>query len=79
MARTACSATAHEASRQRPIKATLPNIVTFNAAFAASHTADSIVKVLTHGKSTDMPSFKGKLTPQQMMTVAKYVLALASK
>lgn len=63
----------------KTIKATLPNIVTFNAAFAASHTADSIVKILTHGKSTDMPSFKGKLTPQQMTTVAKYVLALASK
>ncbi len=61
------------------IKATFPKIPTFDSAFSASHTQDSIVKVLTHGKSTDMPSFSGKLTPAEMATVAKYVRGLASK
>ncbi len=61
------------------IKATFPKIPTFDSAFSASHTQDSIVKVLTHGKSTDMPSFNGKLTPVEMATIAKYVRGLASK
>lgn len=61
----------------KSIKAAFPAIPTFNAAFAGSHTPDSIATVLTHGKSTDMPSFKGKLTHDQMMAVAGYVKTLA--
>jgi mono/diheme cytochrome c family protein len=37
------------------------------------------VKILTRGKSDVMLSFKGKLTPEQMGIVAKYVRSLASK
>jgi mono/diheme cytochrome c family protein len=63
----------------RDMKAALPKVATFNAAFIASRTDDSIVKVLTRGKNDDMPSFKGKLTTTQMAIIAKYVRVLASK
>jgi mono/diheme cytochrome c family protein len=63
----------------RDMKAALPKVATFNAAFIASRTDDSITKVLTRGKNDDMPSFKGKLTTTQMAIIAKYVRVLASK
>lgn len=56
-----------------------PEIPTFNSAFLASHTPDSIVKVLTHGKGKNMPSFKGRLTSDQMSSLATYVRGLATK
>jgi mono/diheme cytochrome c family protein len=55
-------------------------IVGFDAAFLEKHTEDSIVVILTKGgKSEDMESFKGKLTPAEMKAVAKYVRELAGK
>ena len=55
------------------------NLATFDAAFVASHSADSIVKILTKGKNEDMKSFKDKLTPAQMADVAAYVRDLSAK
>jgi len=54
-------------------------IATFDSTFVASHSADSIVKVLTKGKNEDMKSFKDKLTPDEMLEVAKYVRELQVK
>ena len=54
-------------------------IATFDSAFVAQHSQDSIVKVLTKGKNEDMKSFKEKLTPEQMVEVAKYVRELQVK
>lgn len=55
-------------------------IPTFDAAFIATYSDDSIVKVLTHGgKTEDMKSFKDKLTPEQMLSIAKYVRQLGSR
>lgn len=62
----------------KAMKEKFPKIATFDATFASTHSADSIVKVLTHGKNEDMKSFKDKLTPPQMQDVAKYVLGLAA-
>jgi mono/diheme cytochrome c family protein len=63
----------------KAMKSAFPKIPAFDAAFIASRTDDSIVKILTRGKSDVMLSFKGKLTPEQMGIVAKYVRSLASK
>ena len=63
----------------KTMKAKFPKIATFDAAFIASRSDDSVVKVLTRGKNEDMVSFKDKLTPEQMMIVAKYVRVLGSK
>ena len=56
-----------------------PKIATFDAAFVAKHSEDSIVVILNKGKGEDMKSFKGKMKPEEMEAVAKYVHALASK
>ena len=63
----------------KSMKAAFPKVATFDAAFIASRTDDSIVKVITRGKNDVMPSFRSKLTQQQMTTIAKYVRGLASK
>ena len=57
----------------KTMKEKYPKIATFNAAFVASRTDDSVVKILTRGKGEDMKSFKDKMTPEEMMAVAKYV------
>ena len=54
-------------------------IAKFDAAFMAKRSEDSVVKVLTKGKSEDMKSFKDKLKPDEMAAVAKYVHELAAK
>lgn len=59
------------------MRSVYPTIPTFNAAFLAARTPDSIVKVLSHGKK-DMPSFKGVLTAPEMMSVATYVHGLGA-
>ena len=59
------------------MKAQYPKIATFNAAFIAKHTQDSIVTIMTRGKGEDMKSFKAKLTPAEMAAVAGYVHDLA--
>ena len=63
----------------KAMKEKFPKIATFNAEFLASHSQDSIVKVLTNGKNEDMKSFKDKLKPDEMKAVAAYVHDLASK
>jgi mono/diheme cytochrome c family protein len=65
-----------------PTKATkkkYPKVVAFDTAFFASHTQDSVVKILTRGKSEDMLSFKMKMNPEEMAAVARYVRELASR
>jgi mono/diheme cytochrome c family protein len=54
-------------------------IATFNAAFMRKRTLDSLVKILTKGKGRNMRSFKGKLSPDEMLAVAAYVRELAEK
>jgi len=61
------------------MKNKFPKIVTFDAKFIATRSDDSVVKVLTKGKSEDMVSFKDKMTPAEMAAVARYVRELASK
>ena len=63
----------------KAMKEKFPKIATFDAAFIAKHSQDSIVTILTKGKNEDMKSFKGKLTPDQMVIVAKYVQELATR
>ena len=63
----------------KTMKQQFPKIATFDAAFIAKHTEDSIVTILTKGKGEDMKPFKGKLTPVEMGAVAKYVHELASR
>jgi mono/diheme cytochrome c family protein len=63
----------------KAMKEQFPKIATFDAAFIAKHSNDSIVTVLTKGKGEDMKPFKGKLTPAEMVAVAKYVHELAEK
>ena len=61
----------------KSMKERFAKIATFDAAFIAKHTEDSIVTVLTKGKGDDMKPFKGKLSPAEMAAVAKYVHELA--
>jgi len=56
-----------------------PKIYTFDAAFVAARSDDSVVKILTKGKNEDMVSFKDKLKPDEMLAIAKYVRELGSK
>jgi mono/diheme cytochrome c family protein len=63
----------------KTMKAKYEKIATFDAAFIASRSDDSVVKILTKGKGEDMKSFKEKLTPDEMQAVAKYVRELGSK
>jgi mono/diheme cytochrome c family protein len=55
------------------MQAKFPKIDTFDAAFFAAHSQDSIVTVLRNGKGQDMKSFRDKLTPEQMRAVAAYM------
>jgi mono/diheme cytochrome c family protein len=65
-------------SPPQAMKKKYPKVVSFDAKFVASHTEDSVVTILTRGKSEDMVSFKMKLSPEEMATVAKYVRELGS-
>ena len=49
------------------------NMPTFDAAFFANRSQDSIVAVLNRGVGKDMKSFKSKLSPEEIAAVAKYV------
>ena len=60
----------------KTMQAKFPKIVTFDAAFFAKHSDDSVVTVLTKGKNEDMKSFKDKLTHAQMVAVAAYIRTL---
>ena len=48
-------------------------IPTFDAAFFAGRSVDSIMAVLDHGAGKNMKSFKGKLSPAEITAVATYV------
>jgi mono/diheme cytochrome c family protein len=63
----------------KTMKEKFPKIATFDSAFIAAHSADSIVKVLTKGKNEDMKSFKEKLSHDQMVAVAAYIRSFALK
>lgn len=63
----------------KAIREQFPKVASFDAAFIAKHSQDSIVTILTKGKGEDMKPFKGKLTPSQMAAVAKYVHELATR
>src|ERR1035437_1179137 len=63
----------------KTMKEKFPKIATFDAAFIAARSDDSVVKVLTKGKNEDMVSFKDKMKAAEMMAVAKYVRELGSK
>lgn len=57
--------------------AKFPKIYTFDSAFVAARSDDSVVKILTKGKNEDMVSFKDKLKPDEMRAIAKYLRELA--
>ena len=65
----------------KAMKAKFPKIATFDAAFIASRSEDSIVKVLTKGvgKGDEMKSFKDLLKHDEMKAVAKHVIELGKK
>ena len=63
----------------KTMKAKYEKIATFDAEFIAKRTDDSVVKVLMKGKGENMKSFKNKLSPPEMMAVAKYVRELGEK
>jgi mono/diheme cytochrome c family protein len=63
----------------KTMKAKYEKIATFDAAFIAKRTDDSVVKVLIKGKGDNMKSFKSKLSPLEMMAVARYVRELGEK
>ncbi len=53
-------------------------IRTLDAEFLGKVSDDSIVAVLKHGVGKDMKSFKEKMTPEEMVAVAKYVRTFGS-
>jgi len=63
----------------KAMKEQYSKIATFDAAFIAKHSTDSIVTILTKGKGEDMKSFKSKMTAAEMAAIAGYVRELATK
>jgi mono/diheme cytochrome c family protein len=63
----------------KTMKAKYPKIATFDSAFFAKRTDDSVVTILTKGKNDDMKSFKDKLSHDQMVAVAAYIRSFAAK
>jgi mono/diheme cytochrome c family protein len=64
----------------KAIQKKMSKVVTFDSTFATKFPEDSIVKILTKGgKSEDMKSFKDKLSPTEMVAVAKYVRQIAMR
>ena len=55
-----------------------PALAPLDSSYMAGRSADSVVAVLTHG-TKNMKPFKGKMTPEEMAAVAKYVRERASK
>jgi mono/diheme cytochrome c family protein len=61
-----------------PMLKMMPTLPTLNAKFMANRSEDSVVNVLTKGSANGkMKPFKGKLTPEEMAAVAKYVKEMA--
>ena len=63
----------------KTMKVKFPKIVTFDSAFFAQRSADSVVTVLTKGKNEDMKSFKDKMSHDQMVAVEAYIRSFATK
>jgi mono/diheme cytochrome c family protein len=61
----------------KAMKAKFPKIATFDEAFFATRSGDSVVTILTKGKNQDMKSFKDKLSHAQMVAVASYIRSFA--
>jgi Cytochrome c. len=61
----------------KAMKAKFPKIATFDAAFFATRSGDSVVTILTKGKGQDMKSFTDKLSHAQMVAVAAYIRTFA--
>jgi mono/diheme cytochrome c family protein len=62
----------------KTMAAKFDKIKTFDAEFFAKRSDDSLVAVLTKGGSTkDMKSFKAKLSPEQMKSIATYIRTFA--
>ena len=57
----------------KTMKEKYSKIATFDAKFVNEHPVDSIVKVLTKGKSDDMKSFKDKMSAAELTAIAQYV------
>lgn len=63
----------------KTMKAKYPKIATFDSAFFAVRSDDSVVTVLTKGKNDEMKSFKDKISHDQMVAVAAYIRSFATK
>jgi mono/diheme cytochrome c family protein len=64
----------------KTIKQKMEKIATFDEAFAKDHSEEQIIRVLTAGgKTSDMKSFREKMTPAESRAVAQYVRELALK
>jgi len=63
----------------KTMKAKYPKIATFDSAFFAKRSDDSVVTILTKGKTDDMKSFKDKLTHDQMVAVAAYIRSFLTR
>ncbi len=63
----------------KAMKAKFPKIMTFDAAFFAKRSTDSVVTVLTKGVDVNMKSFKDKLSHAQMVAVAAYIRSFGQK
>jgi mono/diheme cytochrome c family protein len=50
-----------------------------DSAFLRTRSVDSIVSVLRHGAGRDMKPFAGRLSPEEMAAVAKFVKNLPSQ
>jgi mono/diheme cytochrome c family protein len=64
----------------RPIaamKKLLPELPTWDAAFFAKRTDADIVTVLKNGKGKNMKPFADRLSPDEMLAVARYIRTLA--
>jgi mono/diheme cytochrome c family protein len=64
----------------RPIaamKKLLPELPTWDGAFFAKRSDADIVAVLTNGKGKNMKSFADRLSPDEMLAVARYIRTLS--
>ncbi|MHB1312869.1 MAG: c-type cytochrome [Gemmatimonadaceae bacterium] len=59
------------------IKQKFTRIPTMDAAFLAARSDDSVVTILTNGKSDVMVSWKSKLTVDEMKAIAAYIRTFA--
>jgi mono/diheme cytochrome c family protein len=57
------------------------SLPTLDSAFVAARSQDSLAAVIRNGAGRDMKGFKDKLTPEQILAIAKHVktFAIAAK